>query len=85
MNLKKFYMKKYSNDNYGKDINPLATFIGLLDELHKGKCVYDYICVNDSIIRERLFSELAIILNKDYHYIYKLWLNSGSLGAKSKK
>tara|TARA_R100000734_G_C3240938_1_gene45629 strand:+ start:65 stop:316 length:252 start_codon:yes stop_codon:yes gene_type:complete len=75
MKLKKFYLKKYSNDKLGNEINPNATFVGLLDTLYTNHCVYDYICIDDSIIRERLFKELANILNKDYQYIYKLWLN----------
>tara|TARA_R100001510_G_C7581632_1_gene154402 strand:- start:344 stop:667 length:324 start_codon:yes stop_codon:yes gene_type:complete len=84
MNLKKFYTKNYSNDNYGKQINPLSTFVGLLDKLHKGHNIYDYIGISDSCIRERLFLELANILITDYDYIYKLWIDKGSLFAKQK-
>tara|TARA_R100000278_G_C5459226_1_gene160243 strand:- start:414 stop:692 length:279 start_codon:yes stop_codon:yes gene_type:complete len=84
MELKKFYTKNYSTDNYGKEINPLSTFVGLLDKLYKGHNVYDYIGVNDSLIRERLFLELSNILMTDYDYIYQLWIDKGSLFDKQK-
>ena len=62
-------------DELGVEINKEATFVGLMDELHKGNDVYEYIGVYDSIVRERLFEHLAEELQVNYDYVYKLWLN----------
>lgn len=43
MSLKNFYTSKYPTDELGVEINPDSTFIGLLDTLHKGKDVYEYL------------------------------------------
>ena len=74
MNIKKFYLNTYPTDELGEELNENATFVGLLATLYDGGDVYDYIGVGDSIIRERLFEELANQLNKDYDYVYDLWL-----------
>jgi hypothetical protein len=74
MKVKNYYMNKYPSDNLGEEINSKATFIGLLDRLHKGKDVYNYLEVGDSIIRERLFQELSDLLGESYDYVYNLWL-----------
>jgi hypothetical protein len=38
-------------------------------------CVYEYLYVYDSIIRERLFEKLSEILNCEYEVIYQRWLS----------
>jgi len=75
MNIKEFYLNTYPTDELGTEINENANFTGLLNELYNGKDVYDYIGVGDSLIRERLFSELANLLETSYDYIYNIWLN----------
>ena len=75
MKLQEYYQNVYPMDELGVEINKEATFVGLLDELHKGNDVYDYIGVCDSIIRERLFEHLAQELGTPYDYVYNLWLN----------
>jgi len=75
MNIKEYYMNNYPTDELGVELNENATFVGLLNELYTGGDVYDYIGVGDSIIRERLFEELAKQLNKDYDYVYELWMS----------
>ena len=59
----------------GSDIKDDTTFLGLVTELSSGKDVYDYLGVYDSLIRERLFSELAKQLKTTYDEIYNMWLN----------
>jgi len=59
-------------DELGKEINPTATFKELKSNIPN---VYDYLNVYDSLIRERVFSELAERMNVDYNEIYKNWLN----------
>jgi hypothetical protein len=75
MNIKQFYLESYPTDDLGIEINENANFVGLLNELHIGGDVYEYIGVGDSIIRERLFENLAESLGTSYDYVYNLWLN----------
>tara|TARA_B100000497_G_C7252038_1_gene180481 strand:- start:190 stop:420 length:231 start_codon:yes stop_codon:yes gene_type:complete len=75
MTIKQFYLETYPTDVMGSDIKDDTTFLGLVTELSSGKDVYDYLGVYDSLIRERLFSELAKQLKTTYDEIYNLWLN----------
>ena len=74
MNIKEFYLNEYPTDELGEELNEKATFVGLVTELFGGHDIYDYIGVGDSLIRERLFEELAKQLNKPYDYVYNMWL-----------
>jgi len=75
MTIKDFYLNTYPTDELGTEINENAHFAGLLNVLYTNGDVYEYIGVDDSIVRERLFSELADSLEVSYDYIYNLWLN----------
>jgi len=75
MNIKEYYMNQYPTDELGVEINEKATFVGLVTELFARNDVYDYIGVGDSLIRERLFEELANQLNKPYDFVYDMWMN----------
>jgi hypothetical protein len=75
MNIKEFYLNTYPTDELGEELNENATFVGLLATLYDGGDVYDYIGVGDSIIRERLFEELANQLNNPYDFVYDLWMS----------
>jgi hypothetical protein len=59
----------------GTEIYSENTFSDLYTVLIMGLDVYSLIGVGDSIIRERLFAELADIKNVPYSEIYELWLN----------
>jgi hypothetical protein len=59
----------------GADINPNATFDGLVHALSNCQDVYEYLYVYDSIVRERLFEKLSLILNCEYEVIYNQWLS----------
>jgi hypothetical protein len=74
MNIKEFYLKNYPTDELGVELNENATFVGLLTTLYDGGEVYDYFGVGDSLVRERLFEELANQINKPYDYVYDLWM-----------
>jgi hypothetical protein len=76
MNIKQFYLKKYPTDELGVEISENANFTGLLNELFTRNDVYEYINVYDSLVRERLFTELSAILNCSYDYVYNLWLKN---------
>jgi hypothetical protein len=75
MTIKEFYLNEYPTDELGIELNNNITFAGLVTELFGGHDVYEYIGVHDSLVRERLFSELAKQLNTSYDYVYNLWLN----------
>ena len=74
MTIKQFYLETYPTDDMGKDIKDDATFVGFVTELFGDGDVYKYIGVSDSLVRERLFEELAKQLNKPYDFVYELWL-----------
>jgi hypothetical protein len=76
MTIKEFYLENYSSDELGNEIDENATFVGLLWTLQSKGDVYEFIGVVDSIIRERLFEELAKQLRVSYNTIYNLWLNN---------
>ena len=75
MNVREFYVKNYPSDDMGSGINPEATFDGLAKTLSNCHDVYEYLNVYDSIIRERLFEKLSLILNCEYEVIYQQWLS----------
>ena len=75
MNIREFYVKNYPSDDLGIGINPEATFDGLVQTLNNCHDVYEYLYVYDSIIRERLFEKLSLILNCEYEVIYQRWLS----------
>jgi len=60
MTIKQFYLETYPTD----------------DQLFGDMDVYDYIGVADSLVRERLFSELAKQLKTSYDYVYNLWFKT---------
>ena len=73
--IKDWYMGAYKEDDLGDRLN--GTFKGALQTLLRGEDIYDYIGVGDSLIRERLFSQLSKMLDVDYDEIYNVWLNEG--------
>jgi hypothetical protein len=72
--LRKFYVSKFPSDELGVEIDPKATFIGLFDTLDNYEDVYEYIGVHDSIVRERCFEELALIMDVSYDEVYSQWM-----------
>ena len=74
MTIKEFYLNEYPTDELGVEINKDATFVGLLWTLQSKGDVYDFLEVYDSIVRERLFQELANQLRLSYTTIYEMWL-----------
>ena len=72
--LRDFYVREFPEDALGREINPNATFEALFEALDHYRDVYACIGVGDSIIRERLFSKLAKIIDAGYGYVYEQWL-----------
>ena len=73
MEIRKFYLENYPNDDLGNELSDTANFAGLLFELYKDGDIYEYIGVADSLIRARLFEKLAEQLKVDYQHVYNLW------------
>ncbi len=46
----------------------------MFNTLDNYESVYDFIGVYDSVIRERLFSMLSVIMDVEYDYIYDQWM-----------
>jgi hypothetical protein len=74
MTIKDYYLKNFSTDELGLELNDSPTFAGLLHQLLLGECVYKYIGVGDSLIRERLFQGLAKEIETPYDFVYNLWI-----------
>ena len=74
--IKNWYTHYYETDELGQEINSMATFNDLYRALVDGRDVYDVIGVGDSLVRERLFEELAILLGVRYNDVYNMWINN---------
>lgn len=74
-NLREWYMATYPDDEVGKTLNEETTFYDIFYALDNYQDVYDVIGGDsDSLVRERVFEQLAIIMNTDYEEIYEQWL-----------
>lgn len=69
-----WYKNTYSTDSLKDSLKENVTFFDVFKDMANGKNIYDTIGVSDSLIRERLFREMAIMINTDYDIIYYLWL-----------
>lgn len=76
--IKDFYTFNYPSDELGAELDDRITFENLLAAIEAGRDIYEVMGAGDSIIRERLFGELADKLNVDYDVIYYMWLDSNS-------
>lgn len=73
--IKDWYSAAFPTDDLAGDIDPEATFEGLKGALLKGEDVYEYLGVGDSVVRERVFQELADREGVEYGVIYDTWLS----------
>lgn len=73
MEIKKWYQSEFPSDELGEEISNKATFKDLEKDITK---VYDIIEVSDSVIRERIFEELAKRMGVDYSVVYNKWLGN---------
>lgn len=74
-NIKQWYVLNHASDELGHKLDDTLTFQGLWDGLNKGIDIYGLLGVGDSIIRERVFDELAKRKGVDYDVIYNMWLD----------
>ena len=76
-NIRRWYMLTFPKDELGCEINENVTFYDLFEALDNYEDVYDLLGVGDSIIRERAFSKLSIIMDVGYGEIFDQWLRRG--------
>lgn len=82
MKIRQWYLLSFPEDALGNEINEDATFEGLFEVLDSYKDVYEYLGDNiDSVIRERVFAELADIMEVPYEEVYNQWLMAESTEA----
>ena len=74
MKIKNWYLTVYSDDSMGLEIKENITFEELFHVLDRYQDVYEFLGVNDSVIRERVFTKLAEVMEVNYGYIYEQWL-----------
>lgn len=72
-NIKEWYKATYKDDELGDNINEVS-WSDLWEGLCKGTEVYDIIGLADSVVRERLFEELADNMGVHYDVVYYTWL-----------
>jgi len=70
-NIREWYKLQFPTDECGDEINPSATFEGIINKLSE---IYEYLGVPDSIVRERVFEKVAEIRGISYDEIYYTWL-----------
>lgn len=71
--IKTAYQTLYPEDNIGHQLNDV-TFEDVFQTLDNYQSIYKLIGVYDSLIRERIFSMLAVIMDVEYAYIYAQWM-----------
>ena len=78
MEIKTWYLENYENDELGNDLLENVSFEDLFNALDSYEDVYETLFGDemggDSLVRERIFSQLAIIMQVDYDYVYNQWL-----------
>lgn len=72
--IKEWYQATYPDDDLGKKLCSGISWSDLWEHLLKGDDVYVFIGVVDSLVRERLFEELADSMKVHYDVVYYTWL-----------
>lgn len=72
--IRDWYVQAYPTDDLGLEIDSHITFLDVFDALDHYQDVYQTIGVGDSVIRERVFAQLAKIMGTPYEYVFNQWL-----------
>lgn len=83
--IRDWYIKHYPTDELGERIDENVTFDDVFDGLKDREDFYEMIGVRDSIVRERIFDELAKSKNISYDEVYNLWLEESVNDRKSRR
>lgn len=74
--IKDWYCVAYSDDELGEKLSNRASFLTIYNAIKSGRDVYEVMGIGDSIIRERLFDKLSVMLKVDYAVVFYLWLDN---------
>ena len=69
-----WYIANFPTDDCGKRIRGSITFKDVYERLKTGECIYSFLGVYDSMVREIVFDRLSEVMNVDYDDIYNLWI-----------
>lgn len=73
-----WYKETYPTDEWAiRNFNPGVTFQDVFECLQVGYDIYALLGAGDSIVRERVFTELATLMDCDYEHIYYQWRDYG--------
>jgi hypothetical protein len=72
--IKTWYLSTYSDDKQGVNIKWDITFEQAAYCLKSKEDFYEFIGVEDTIIRERIFEKIAELYEIDYSVVYNQWL-----------
>lgn len=75
-NIKDWYIATYPSDELGYELTEHGTFYDLYTGILHGYDIYSFLGVSDSLVRERIFLELASVYNTSYTVIYETWINN---------
>ena len=75
-NVKETYKHCYPTDVLGDSLDGNISFAQVLARMQEGEDFYNIIKVEDSIVREHIFSILASVGGVKYDDIYTMWLNA---------
>lgn len=73
--VKDWYIANFPTDDCGKHIRGSITFKDVYERLQTGECIYAFLGVYDSMVREIVFDRLSEVMNVDYDDIYNLWIH----------
>ena len=75
--IKEWYISNYPDDDLGQEIDNNITFEELYHAMKMGDNFYDTVGQRiDSVVRERIFTEMSYIFKVSYDDIYDLWLKA---------
>ncbi len=74
--VREWYCQAHPTDEMGKEIREGLTFSQLWDTMVNGDDVYHTLDADDSLIRERVFGELAERMRIPYETVYQVWLGN---------
>ncbi|MBR3438259.1 MAG: hypothetical protein IKH13_01995, partial [Clostridia bacterium] len=74
--VKDWYCEKYPGDELGERINADLKFNEIVTVLQNGDNLYEAVGVGDSVVRERVFTELSDRMSVSYDEIYNMWLGN---------
>lgn len=71
-----WYCSVYPWDNLGKEISSRISFLTIYKALESGDDIYAVMGVGDSCIRETIFDKLSVLLDVNYEFVYRMWLDN---------